>query len=443
MPDRYDVVIVGARCAGASLAAFLARQGARVAVLDRDALPSDYVLSTHTVHPAGMDVLDELGVGARVRAGSPPMRVVRLYMDGAAVDVRLPVDRCEYCPRRFRLDAVLQEAAAEAGAELRDRTRVVGLLHEGGRVAGVRVRAGGAESELRADRVVGADGRRSAVAEMAGAREYLGYDGPRGMYWAYWPAPERWKDPGEYPFDMYLAHAGEHVRVIFQTDDDQLLLGTLPPLEAARRWRSDLPAAYSADLASDPVMGPLVRDNAPAGEIRGTLRDRYFFREAFGPGWALVGDAGHYKEYVIGDGITEALRQARGLAAALADGGDEALARWWRRRDLEGIPLFRFGQDQGDVGPQPRLRHHVLRRLAHLPELAGRMMDPFDRTVSPYDTVPPAVVLRALAGGLLRGEWRLLPEMAALGRRAAAVKQEVAGRDRLVADLRASPPPPA
>ena len=85
-------------------------------------------------------------------------------------------------------------------------------------------------------------------------------------------------------------------------------------------WRTDPDAALIADLASDSTTGPLIAGSAPDGRIRGTVKERYFFRRAAGNGWTLVGDAGHHKEFVIGDGITEALLQARSLAAAIAQG---------------------------------------------------------------------------------------------------------------------------
>ena len=120
---EYDVIVVGARCAGATLATFLARAGADVLLLDKDALPSDQVLSTHNVHPAGMCALDELGVGPAVRALAPACRNVRLNLEGSFVDFELPAT--SYCPRRERLDGLLQQAAQGAGAELVDRARVV------------------------------------------------------------------------------------------------------------------------------------------------------------------------------------------------------------------------------------------------------------------------------------------------------------------------------
>jgi len=89
--SRYDVVIVGARCAGATLATFLARTGASVLVLDKDRLPSDQILSTHTIHPPGLDVLDDVGVGVAVRAVAPPTRIMRLRKNETFVDRSFPM----------------------------------------------------------------------------------------------------------------------------------------------------------------------------------------------------------------------------------------------------------------------------------------------------------------------------------------------------------------
>jgi hypothetical protein len=66
-----------------------------------------------------------------------------------------------------------------------------------------------------------------------------------------------------------------------------LLLATAPPLDEVRQWKGRVAASYRADLASDPVFAPLVRDNEPASDLRGTVRERYFCRGATGPGWVL------------------------------------------------------------------------------------------------------------------------------------------------------------
>src|SRR5258708_35287950 len=129
----------------------------------------------------------------------------------------------------------------------------------------------------------------------------------------------------------------------------------------------------------------------PRASFAGTVKDRFFFREATGPGWVLVGDAGHHKDYCIGDGITEALRQARNLARAIAGASDLALVRWWRERDVESLPLFRFAEDQGAPRAQPELSARIFALL----ERGSRrktLADVFDRRVGPFDAVPMATV---------------------------------------------------
>src|SRR5260221_4292353 len=184
MTSQYDVIVVGARCAGASLATHLARAGVRVLVLDSAKLPSDLVLSTHFLQPPGVDALDELGVGDRLRAAAPPTRRLAAAADHALTVATLPEGRSGYCIRRFKLDTWLQEAAMGAGAEIRDRSRVVSLAWEGERVAGVVVERPSGRETISADLVVGADGPHSTVAKLAGAQEYLRFDSTTGGDWS-------------------------------------------------------------------------------------------------------------------------------------------------------------------------------------------------------------------------------------------------------------------
>jgi flavin-dependent dehydrogenase len=436
--SAYDAVIVGARCAGAALATYLARSGASVLLLDRDGLPSDQVLSTHTIHPPGMDVLDEIGVGEAVRDVAPVTRVMRIEKNGAPLDLRFPEGRTECCPRRMRLDGLLQDAARAAGAELLDRTRAVSLVEEQDRVVGVRALCDGRERVFRGGLVVGADGRRSTVAREVGAREYLGYDAPRAMYWAYFDAPDFWWSDPAYAFGVYVGHRGRQIRVVFQTDHGQLLIGSLPPLDETRPWRADPRGTLMADLGSDPVTAPLIEGAAPDGKVRGTRKERYFFRAAAGPGWALVGDAGHHKEFVLGDGITEALIQARSLAAAIGEGTDAATLRWWRARDVEALPLFCFGRDEGSPEPPPELQRLLFARLERRPEVGQRMLRAIEHEASPYEAIPASAALACLAAAVLRGRLGVLREAVALARRAGEVDREWRARKRMLRDFDAA-----
>ena len=442
--SRYDVVIVGARCAGATLATFLARAGAAVLLLDKDPHSTDQILSTHTIHPPGLDVLDQVGVGNAVRAVAPPTHLVRLRKNDAFVDIEFPGDRAEYCPRRARLDGLLQDAAASAGVEVVDRMRVGSLVRDGDRVVGVRATgSAGQEHVFRAGLVVGADGRHSTVARQVEAEEYLAYDAPRAMFWGYWNAPAFWRTDPAYPFGMYVANTDGHIRVIFQTDHDQLLVGSLPPVEQALAWRTDPEAALISDLASDSTTGPLVAGSAPDGPVRGTVKERYFFRRGAGNGWTLVGDAGHHKEFVIGDGITEALLQARSLASAIERGTDAALYRWWRARDVDALPFFFLGQDEGALGPPMELQQVVFSHVAKTPALRARMAATMEHQLSPTDTFPVRQVLWWTLGAALRGSLGVVPQFLAMGRRGSAVNRELRLRRRLLAEAEARQVPAA
>lgn len=429
MSARYDALIVGGRCAGASLATFLARQGARVAVFEADRLGTDQVLSTHTIHPPGMDVLDDLGVGDAVRDRCPPVGLIRFEVDGAHADVPPPEGRHECCPRRYRLDRLLQETMAAAGADVHERTRVNALIWEDGRVAGVKATHASRPIEARGALVVGADGRHSTVARLVGAREYLGYEWRRAMYWAYWQPPSIWRSD-VYPYDMLLTMKGPDRRVIFPTDDGQLLLGTVPEAATARGWRGDHRAGYLADLRGDPVFQPLVEGGTMTSRVIGTLSERFFFRQAAGPGWALVGDAGHHKDPIIGWGIAEGLVQAKQLARAIAEGGDLALERYWRQRDLDALPRYRLAQQRGEPGALNPVVPLVLGKAASTPWLPQAMVREIEHDANPFDVLPAGHVMRWVVGAALRGRPGLLRHFFAQGRRVRALQQELADARR-------------
>ena len=258
------------------------------------------------------------------------------------------------------------------------------------------------------------------------------------MFLGYWNAPAFWRTDPAYPFGMYVANTGGHIRAIFQTDHDQLLIGSLPLMEQARKWRTDVDGALIADLASDSTTGPLIAGSAPDGRIRGTLKERYFFRRAAGHGWVLVGDAGHHKEFVIGDGITEALLQARSLASAIAQGTDAALQRWWRARDVEALPYFFLGQAEGAPGPPLELQQVVFSHVARNDALRARMAATIEHQLSPDATFSPRNVLWWALGAAFKGSLAVMPQFVAMGRRGSANNRELSLRRRLLAEAEAA-----
>jgi 2-polyprenyl-6-methoxyphenol hydroxylase-like FAD-dependent oxidoreductase len=173
---RYDVIVVGARVAGAATAMLLARQGLRVLAVDRARFPSD-TISSHQLQVPGAALLQRWGLlGRLMTAGTPPVRRVRLDADGLVMDGQFPaydgVDAL-YSPRRTLLDSILVDAAREAGAEIRENFRVTQVIASGDRVTGIRGSArGGPDVNETASLVIGADGKRSLVAAAVGACRY-------------------------------------------------------------------------------------------------------------------------------------------------------------------------------------------------------------------------------------------------------------------------------
>jgi 2-polyprenyl-6-methoxyphenol hydroxylase-like FAD-dependent oxidoreductase len=182
MSESFDVIVVGARCAGASLATMLARAGLSVCLLDKDRFPSD-TLSTHGIQPAGVQILERLGVLDSLLELAPPIRRLRMAFDdapAATTDLEAVVGGPALGVRRIALDEILLAAAANAGAEVRTRTAVTGLMRDGDRVCGITTAAGG----LRARLVVGADGARSSLAKFVGAKEQHTTINGRVFMWA-------------------------------------------------------------------------------------------------------------------------------------------------------------------------------------------------------------------------------------------------------------------
>lgn len=413
---HYDLVIIGARCAGAAFAAFASRAGARVLLVDRAALPSDLVLSTHTLHPAGARVLRRLGVLSRLRAAAPAIHTLRIGRRDATLDVAFSDDDAEYCPRRLTLDSLLQDAAREAGAVVVDRTTHKSLSMEGGRVTGVCLEGPSGEAVfVRADLVVGADGRDSRIARQVGAIEYLDYEAPRAIYWSYWPAPSGYGRSAQYP-GMSVVNRDGVVRMAFHTEGGRVLVGSAPELAQTRPFRADALGALQRDLARDEGLASFTQ-GPPCEKVRGYLPERYCLRQPVGPGWLLLGDAGVQQDFVTGNGMSEALAQAETAAQAIG-GGDERLQRWWRERDVAALPMFLFGQQQGAPGTPPHLDALVLARAATSPELRKRFASSLAGELSPLEVVSPGHAARWVLGGLLRGRVGLFAEFLTRARRA-------------------------
>lgn len=432
-----DTLIVGARCAGATLAIHLARAGKRILAIDANNLPSDQPLSTHWISPYGMALLDELGLGDKVRRVAPPVPSMMYGADSAIGRVEYPAGgRCS-CPRRMDLDAILLDEARAAGAEVRSRTKLVALLRDGERVTGAVVEHAGTREEIRAQIVVGADGHHSTTAQLVGAEEYHGYDCPRAMYWAYWPRPAWFDDDPDHLGGAMNCTFGDDVIFIFPTNRDLLLIGVAFPKTQLPEWKGRALQKLQETLQRNHYTAPLTAE-LPASKVLGALNLRFFFRQATGPGWALVGDSGLFMDPSPGFGITDALRDARALGRAIIEGRDQALVRYWRQRDAASIDLFEYSRSRGALTNNTPLSRLLFGKLAADPVLQARLLASQNRQCSPFAVFDKRDVMRWAFLAVLRGELGVIKPLMAMSRRGKEVQAEMAFRRRLAEQANAT-----
>ena len=333
--SAYDVVVVGARPAGAATAMLLAREGLSVLVVDRGRYGAD-TLSTHALMRAGVVQLSRWGLLDRViDLGTPPARRVTFRYGDAVVPVEVRpshgVDAL-YAPRRTVLDPILVDAARSAGAKVRFGTTVTGVLRDlRGTVTGISARdRAGSTFTVDARMVIGADGINSTIGDAVGARYERVGTSTAAVTYGYF---------ADLPVDGYesnwraLASSGaiptnDGLTCVFASSSRSGIgRGGLEPL-------TRIVASSSPDLAAR------LSTATPVGLFRTFNGRPGHIRRSWGPGWALVGDAGLYRDPLIAYGLTAALRDADLLARAVLAGGLPSLRDYQATRDRLSTPLF-------------------------------------------------------------------------------------------------------
>jgi 2-polyprenyl-6-methoxyphenol hydroxylase-like FAD-dependent oxidoreductase len=352
--NDYDAIVIGARCAGSPTAMLLARKGYRVLVVDRATFPSDTV-STHLVHPPGIAALRRWGVLDRLLAtGCPPIDPYSFdfgpfAISGAPGSDEAPV---AYSPRRTVLDKLLVDAAAEAGAEVREGFTVQDIVIEDGRVTGVRGHGrGGRPVTERARVVIGADGLRSLVARAVGSPRYHEKPPLQGSYYTYWSGL-----PTDGRFEVYIRPQCGFAA--WPTHDDlTLVIGGWPFAEFEANKR-DVEGNYLEMFEQVPPFADRVRAATREERFIGTGVPN-FFRKPFGAGWALVGDAGYNKDFITAQGIHDAFRDAELCATALdetfsgARSFEAAMGEYQKVRDEHVLPMYEFTTQLATLAPPP------------------------------------------------------------------------------------------
>lgn len=367
----HDVIVVGARVAGAATALLLARAGRSVLLVDKATFPRD-TLSTLYVQPPGVALLRRWGLlDELVASGCPPLRRISYQLGDVVLDGE-PDGGVAYAPRRLVLDAILARAAVAAGVELRPGHTLRGVTRDDdGRVTGVELRGpDGSTVVEHAALVVGADGMRSTVAAAVGAATTV-QDSPKTcVYYTFWPGVADHFELHEAP-GRWIGAAPTHGGL-------SLVQAYFPQSEFPR-VRADAMRAYLDNVrAAAPELYERMRAVEPAERLYGTGDQRNHFRAAAGPGWVLVGDAGHCKDSITARGISHAFLQAQlladhvdGLPLDAAPALDAALARFGSARDAALVDDYRDTLAVARLAAPPH-RVEMLREIGSDPQRVRR-----------------------------------------------------------------------
>jgi 2-polyprenyl-6-methoxyphenol hydroxylase-like FAD-dependent oxidoreductase len=355
MTQDYDAIIVGARCAGSPTAMLLARAGHRVLLVDRSMFPSD-TQSTLVIHATGAAALDRWGLLDSVRAtGCPPLGTYSMDF-GPIVIAGTPHAHegisTAYAPRRTVLDKILVDAAAGAGAEVREGFTVEDVVvDDDGTVIGIRGHGERGTTVVEHARVViGADGWNSRIARAVRPEQYNEKPVLENGFYTFW------SDLHVDAFETRIR--GDRAFAAIRTNDDLTLLLVGCPAADVPAFKKDVESNYFAALDREPAFAELVRAaNREERFVGGGVPN--FFRTPFGPGWALVGDAGYTRDPVTAQGISDAFRDAELCAGALDEwfrgdrSFDETMSEYHQARDARVGPIYEFTTQLATLEPPP------------------------------------------------------------------------------------------
>jgi flavin-dependent dehydrogenase len=249
---------------------------------------------------------------------------------------------------------------------------------------------------------VGADGRNSTVANLVGARKYNLVPNERFAYWAFFEGADTGSEP------THVFHRWDERFVIATPCDNGLYqVLVIPDMCELPRFRADLEGSFMEYARSCEPVASALAGATQVGKFFGMLRWVGFFREPCGPGWVLVGDAGHFKDPSPGRGIADAFAQVDALVPAIVAGlngsgdtQDACMTRWGRWRDREFAEHYWFASDLGKAGRMPAVLPQMISDMDANGQI-GRFLDLFTHRERPSQVLSPARLVGS-AGRLLR-----------------------------------------
>ena len=397
MAKTYDAIVVGARVAGSPTAMLLARKGYDLLLVDRASFPSD-TISTHLIHPPGITALQRWGLLDKVVASGCPAIDTYAFDFGpftlsGAPD---PDGTVAYGPRRTVLDKVLLDAAAEAGAEVREGFSVESMVYEHDQVVGVRGHGKGATTVTeRARVVIGADGRHSLVAQAVNPSQYHEKPPLLAAYYAYWSGL-----PMQGRFETYIRP--NRGMAAFPTNDDLTVVIAGWPYAEFEANKKDIEGNLFKTYDLAPAFAERLRAAVRETRFVGTAVPN-IFRKPYGPGWALVGDAGYNKDFITAQGIHDAFRDAELCVTALdeAFGGtrsfDAAMTDYQARRDAQVLPMYEFTTELATLEPPPPDLQQLLAAIAGNQDAMDGFAQVNGGVTSPAEFFSPANAARMMS----------------------------------------------
>jgi flavin-dependent dehydrogenase len=412
----YDVIIVGARVAGATTALLLAERGYSILLLDKDRFPSP-VLSTHVFFTDSLDVFERLGILDEILEINAP-RLKRMKFPYVEGDFPVINGRdFALCIRRETLDEIpLRACERHPNIEVHTETRVTGLTWDDDRVCGVRYQARGSDEESTAEAkiVVGADSRHSLVAREAGAEAYDEVPPLFAWYYGYFRDVPLDDPPSVFAARTSLPEieAEYAAAFVFPCDDNLTLVGFGVQRDCFDAFREDHRGNYFKGLETLPEVMERLGDAELEGSIVGTGDLPNFLRTPAGPGWALVGDAGCHKDphtiQGMGDAVRSAVILGEELDALLGEEKSEAdFARdYHARRDADLKPMYDFTTNKLQAEVDEDVWEQFQALTAQIPYVASLRVGATSHAVDPAEVYTPESVQRIIseAGVLSSGD---------------------------------------
>ena len=312
--ESYDVVIVGARCAGSSLAIFLAKKGFSVCLIDKSSFPSD-TLSTHIFNDWRM--YKKLGIVDQLKAsGSPEIKRTRIDINGSIIEGPILMTSSVFSLRRIKFDNILIEQTKKyKNIEWKPNCKLLKINYDNqDKVSGITVNNNGNSFDINCKVLVGADGRHSTVAKLTQAKKYNIIESPRCLFYAYIKNVLPITSP---TFEFYWAN--KDIVLLYPCDANMHCLVIMPYESDYKSWVKEPRGKLESKLRSMTTLAPRLKNAVIEGNIRGTnLLDSYL-RQPYGDGWVLVGDAGGAVHPCSGTGIDQAIICSDFLSECLQD----------------------------------------------------------------------------------------------------------------------------